>query len=42
MQPIVGVAVYSDGENNAFSEFDGRVLLDLVEKDEVITFALIL
>jgi len=38
MQPIVGVAVYSDGENNAFSDFDGRVLLDLFEKDEVITF----
>ena len=38
MQPIVGVAVYSDAESNVFSDFDGKVQLDLFQNDELITF----
>jgi len=38
MQPIVGVAVYSNTENNVFSDFDGKVLLDSFDNDELVTF----
>ena len=38
MEPIVGVTVYSNLENSVFSDFDGKVLLDSFENDEVITF----
>ena len=38
MQPIVGVAVYSDSGNNIFSDFDGKVLLDSFDNDELVNF----
>ena len=38
MEPIVGVSVYSNLENSVFSDFDGKILLDSFENDEVITF----
>ena len=38
MQPIAGVAVYSNTENNVFSDFDGKVLLDSFDNDELVTF----
>ena len=38
MQPIVGVTVYSNTENNVFSDFDGKVLLDSFDNDELVTF----
>ena len=38
MQPIVGVAVYSDAGNNIFSDFDGKVLLDSFDNDELVIF----
>ena len=38
MQPIVGVAVYSDAGNNIFSDFDGKALLDSFDNDELVIF----
>ena len=38
MQPIVGVAVHSDTGNNVFSDFDGKVLLDSFDNDELVIF----
>ncbi len=38
MEPIVGVAVYSNPENSVFSDFEGKVLLDSFENDQIITF----
>ena len=38
MTPIAGVAVYSNSGNNVFSDFDGKILLDSFDNDELITF----
>ena len=38
MQPIVGVVVYSDAEKNIFSDFDGKVLLDSFDNNELVNF----
>ena len=38
MQPIVGVVVYSDSGNNIFSDFDGKVLLDSFDNNELVNF----
>ena len=38
MHPIVGVAVHSDTGNNVFSDFDGKVLLDSFDNDELVIF----
>ena len=38
MQPIVGVAVYSDTGKNIFSDFDGKALLDSFNNNELVNF----
>ena len=38
MQPIVGVAVYSDTGKNIFSDFDGKALLDSFDNNELVNF----
>ena len=38
MEPIAGVAIYTNENNSVFSDFEGKVILDSFDKDDIIIF----